>query len=113
MVTKARDSGPGATRREQELTYDILDGAEPPRTGDILRPTSPRAKAWYEVLTVRPVESRVWHDRWRLRVRRIDPNPTIDEVTPGCRILTWAYYSKGEGPQEAAAKVRASEAPGA
>lgn len=67
------------------LTFDVPVDQLPPEPGEWLRPRPP-AVAWYEVLSLRPVESRVNPNRWRIEVRRI--NPKVDVPEDGTR-LTW------------------------
>lgn len=90
------------------MTFDVLDGAEAPKRGDILRPGWIGGVAWYRVLDVRPVESRIWHDRWRLTVVRVDPDATRrgEGVADGARLIACTPYEKGEGPRELAARVK-------
>lgn len=47
------------------------------------------------VLRVRPIDSRLWHDRWELEVRRM----VADEVIPpGARVWETSTYGPGFCP---------------
>lgn len=80
----------------------ILDRHEPcpiPVAGTILAPGTPRARAWYRVTDCIEVDSRVWHDRWRLTVVRIDP-PTDAEQAAAPAVIPVVHYRRGEGPRD-------------
>lgn len=69
------------------MTFDVYDGVAPTVGLYLLG-----AKKRHVVTAVRPVDSRIWHDRWALEVRRL----AADEVVPpGAR--TWTTYSYEPG----------------
>lgn len=77
-----------------------LDNPSNPIAGDVLVST----RAVYRITDVRPVDSRVWANRWKLTVQRIgdatngEPNswPTLGE---GNRRWDSVPYRRGETPQ--------------
>lgn len=83
---------------------------QPPEVGDVIL-TVRLAKV---VTGVRPVESKVWHHRWRVDTRTIGPrssNQVVHEVRlrkrggAGVRIVE--TYQRGEGAIDFARKVGA------
>lgn len=62
----------------------------------------------YRVLDSRPVESRLWHDRWRVELTRICTrkeweNPANNDayrVPPGRRVHHVSRYAEGEQPTD-------------
>jgi hypothetical protein len=84
------------------MTLDVFDG-RPPVEGSVVvkRPSGRR----HLVLSVRPVDSRQWHDRWALETRPLrpdEPNP------PGAEIVESWSYQKGDCP---ACIARAADVP--
>lgn len=73
----------------------------------------------YRVTAVRPVESRLWHDRWMLTVERVghrdgdllDNLPAWKaesvELYGSCFVMETGAYQKGETPQDYARRVGA------
>lgn len=53
----------------------------------------PRAR--YVVVEARPIDSRIWHDRWRLSVRRVP-----DDTPVTLPALSFVPYGRGEGPAD-------------
>lgn len=87
------------------MIYDIITpGTEPPAVGDILV----SARLVRIVTDVRPVESRVWHDRWRIELRRLGPvkpwpTEAVQQAIDAGGQLRHAYsYRSGEGPADVA-----------
>lgn len=76
------------------FTLDVLDGQAPPRPGDILMFMVRRKPSYRVVRDIEPVDSRIWHDRWRLLC---DP---IDEPPASARIIRTIRYRPGEGPSD-------------
>lgn len=70
------------------MTFDIF-GQEPPEPGLFL--VNDRRR--YEVLAVRPVDSRQWHDRWALEVRRLADG---EVVPPAARCWDFVTTAAGE-----------------
>lgn len=69
----------------------------------------------HRVLAVRPVESRIWHDRWRLEVERVGRRQEIlqeldrwraesIERFGECVLVETGTYQRGETPHEYAAR---------
>lgn len=56
------------------MTFDIF-GGDPPAPGLFL--VSDRRR--YVVLSVRPIDSKLWHDRWALDVRRLAKEEAVPE----------------------------------
>lgn len=81
------------------FTFDRITPCPIPTAGTILAPGTPRARAWYRVVECIEVDSRVWHDRWRLTVVRIDP-PTDDEKQRAPAVIEVVHYQPGEGPRD-------------
>lgn len=79
--------------KARELYYDILDDRQPPVPGDFLQ----GVRARYEVTEVRPVDSRVWWNRWLLTVVRV---PSQSEPSFGRRVHPFRRYRRGEGPED-------------
>lgn len=98
----------------RRFNYDLeLDDPLTPQPGDIL--VGPRVA--YRIVDARPVESRVWGNRWALRVERIGPSPQGHGVDPWDEfrathhcypfpvagwVHEWSYqsYAKGEKPAD-------------
>lgn len=82
----------------------ITPGQDPPEVGDILV----TARLVKVITDVRPVESRVWHDRWRIETRTLgprDPWPdaeVAEVMRVGGRIIYTTTYQRGEGPADVA-----------
>lgn len=85
-------------------TFDLpLEEPSSPCRGDLM--IGPRLI--HEVLDARPVDSRLWANRWSLEVRAVT---TVDELDPrlgvyallgdGCRTWYWRRYRRGERPAE-------------
>lgn len=69
------------------------------------------ARLVYLVTEVRPIESKVWHDRWRISLERVgprDPWPT-DQLAArlelGATVHHVSTYAKGEGPADTASEL--------
>lgn len=74
------------------VTFDLaLTDKRVPARGDVLH----TAKRCYRVLDAFPVDSRVWANRWRLHLTRIDP-ATAD---PAAKTWHSRRYLSGETPQ--------------
>lgn len=93
------------------MNLDLIEpGQDPPEPGDLLV----TARLVKVITDVRPVESRVWHDRWRIETRTLgprDPWPTeavAAAVRPGARCIWTTLYQRGEGPAD---RARASGLP--
>lgn len=79
------------------MTFDVYRG-EVPTEGLYLVGERKR----HVVLSVRPVDSRQWHDRWALEVRRLAP----DEVIPsGAPVWDTVSYAPGYCPACIAAEA--------
>lgn len=86
------------------LTLDLLEeGQDPPQVGDLII----SARLVRIITDVRPVESRVWHDRWQLELRTLGPrHPYPAEavaaaVPEGAKVIeVGPYYRRGEGPAD-------------
>lgn len=73
-----------------KFIFDIYDGQVPP-VGSVL--VGPRNR--HLVLSVRPVDSRLWHDRWSIEVRRLAKD---EEPPAGAQLIATRPYEKGECP---------------
>jgi len=71
-----------------------LDEDQPPQPGDRVG----TARAHYTVVASRPVESRVWPNRWHLTLRRTDP-PRVPPLD-GTRYFPTRAYRRGERPDD-------------
>lgn len=86
--------------KQRSMTLDLaLDNEDPPSRGDYLT----TARAAYRVVDVRPVESRVWPNRWHVELERLpygdnDHPPTVAE--PGQRCHPTSRYARGETPAD-------------
>lgn len=83
------------------LVLDLLDLNEPaPEVGDIVV----TARLVREVVEVRPVDSLLWENRWRLELRRIGPRDPWPSFTPrvGARTHHVRGYQRGESAKDAA-----------
>lgn len=89
---------------------DVFEPGDQPNVGDVMRPGAAgrptRAMAWYVVLEVRPVDSRLWHDRWSVLCRRVAPGTRPED--PG-RVRWWQGYARGEGPEDVARELATGE----
>lgn len=72
------------------MTFDVY-GGEVPAAGLYLVGERQR----HVVLTVRPVDSRQWHDRWAFEVRRLAPDEVIP---PAARVWDTHSYEPGFCP---------------
>lgn len=82
------------------MTLDCAPGSPPPQVGDVL--VKPRKK--YRITEVRPIESRVWPNRWKVTM--------VESGLSGGHICWWdpydrrwtcfhtTSYRRGEGPVE-------------
>lgn len=70
---------------------DIYDPKDRPEEGMVLVEDDRN----YRVVSIRPVDSRLWHDRWALEVRRMAPG---EEVPVGTRAMPIASYPRGFCP---------------
>lgn len=85
--------------KTRRINLDLaLDNTDPPSVDDIVT----TARAAYRVAGVRPIESRVWPNRWALALILI-PNggdnthpPTPSR--PGQRVHPTSSYRRGETP---------------
>lgn len=78
-----------------------LDDHEPPGHDDVLV----SVQAVYRVIEVRPVESRLWPNRWHLTVVRVGDALDGAPVTPtgpgpSGRLFGTRRYRQGEGPAD-------------
>lgn len=96
----------GQTRR---MTLDLaLNNHHPPVLGDLL--TTERAA--YVITDIRPVESRVWGNRWKIELRRLPhgsnsrPPLTVGEQ----RVHPTSTYARGERPADYFAAPRWTDA---
>ena len=69
----------------------------PPNPGDVLRPGWPKGRAWYVVLEVAPVDSRVHPNRWRVRTRRIRKIEVADHRRAHPDSTVWPVVPRGYG----------------
>lgn len=79
--------------------FDRFDEQRPlPEPGDVYL----TERIVYKVLRIRPIESRIWHDRWSVTLERIcrraDWNYQWD--VEGARVHYVVTYKKGEGPRD-------------
>lgn len=88
--------------------YDRIDGdTELPEPGDAYV----TARTLYVVTNVRPIESRVWHDRWRIELERIGQRGPAGwealhaRLEPGARCHRVDRYEKGETPSSVALEL--------
>lgn len=86
--------------KRRSMTLDLaLDNEHPPSVGDYLT----TARAAYLVVDVRPVESRVWPNRWRLDLEPLPSGSNDDPPTltrDGQRVHPTSRYAKGETPAQ-------------
>jgi hypothetical protein len=75
-----------------------VDDPRTPERGDIMY----SARLVYEVLDARPVESKIWTNRWRLDVRRVGPRTaeTVVVPRPGAQAWHTRLYQRGETPAD-------------
>lgn len=80
------------------VTLDLpLDDDRPPERGDLIV----SARLVYVVLDARPVDSRVWENRWHVDLRRHGPSSgPWPSVELGARCFRTQRYEKGETPRE-------------
>lgn len=89
------------------MILDMIDPDNdgPPQVGDVVV----TARLVRIITEVRPVESRIWHDRWHLTLQKVgpvDPWPT-EALAPlladGVRVHRLGpLYRRGEGPADVA-----------
>lgn len=88
--------------KRRSFTLDqALENDRAPLVGDVIV----SARTVRRVVDVRPVESRVWPNRWRLTVDYIGKatNGRPDEpvaIEEGRQVITTSLYRRGEGPVE-------------
>jgi hypothetical protein len=82
---------------------DYFDDSHRAEPGDLV--TTDRL--CYRVLAVRPVESRIWNDRWALTLERLGPlpvDPSWVEVSKqeygSCEVVQTLRYRPGETAQD-------------
>ena len=81
--------------RRRSMTLDLaLDNEDPPTAGDYLTSYA----AAYRIVDVRPVESRVWPNRWRVDLERLPHGNNLGQPTtePGQRVHRTSRYRPGE-----------------
>lgn len=83
------------------MTFDLeLDAHRSPDRGDVLA----TERAVYRVLDARPVESRIWGNRWALTCERIGDRRGDARVPRALRGEAYVWYStlyrRGERPQD-------------
>lgn len=90
------------------MIFDVMDPTgSPPDVGDLLV----SARLVKLVTDVRPVESRVWHDRWRVEARTLGPRePWPREAVeaalePGARVIHTKLHEKGVSPAQLARQL--------
>ena len=91
----------GSVRR---FSLDLaLDDPRSPVAGDVLT----TARNVYRITEARPVDSRVWGNRWKLTLRLVgtlaneNTWPTVNaENETGARVWHSSRYAKGETPQQ-------------
>jgi hypothetical protein len=85
----------------RRMNFDLaLDDPTNPVAGDILHSTSRvrQQHSWYVIVEARPVDSRVWGNRWALTLRRLAGSPKAHEVNVGARVWYSTPYARGERP---------------
>lgn len=84
--------------KSRRFSLDLaLDDDRPPQAGDVIV----TARTVNRVTAARPVESRVWGNRWAVTVSRIDSEGRFAaNVEPGARCFTTTAYKRGETPAE-------------
>lgn len=88
--------------KPRTMTIDHpLDMAVPVTAGDVLV----SARTVYRVVASRPVESRLWGNRWSVTIVKVGTatagvpdRPILPE--PGCQVRPLASYERGVGPVE-------------
>lgn len=90
---RPRTLTPKRQKVTREFTFDRF--GDTPNLWPGLLLVGPRAK--YRILDARPVESRLWHDRWKLRVERLADDTPV--VAPW---ISFVAYAKGETAQDVA-----------
>lgn len=69
------------------------------------------ARLVYLVTEVRPIESRIWHDRWRIELERIGPrdpwprDQLAARLAVGATVHQVSTYEKGETPSTVAREL--------
>lgn len=89
------------------FTFDMaLEDEAPPEPGDVLV----AARVAYRVTSVRPVESRVWPNRWALGVDRLGEHGGQPPAPAhGGRRWHTGRYRRGETPAQHFRRVRAAQ----
>lgn len=100
------DEDQGVVKPRQFTLDQALTNHRAPRPGDVLL----TARTVQRVVDARPVESRVWANRWRLTVHSAGTatNHVPDEpvvVPEGCERIVTEVYRRGETPAEFFAKL--------
>lgn len=87
------------------MNLDLINPSQkPPEVGDLVL----TARLVKVITDVRPVESQVWHDRWRIETRTLGPrdpwphDQVADAMRLGGRIIYTSTYQRGEGPADVA-----------
>lgn len=88
--------------KARRMTFDLaLDDQRSPERGDVLA----TERAVYRILDARPVESRIWGNRWALTCERIGDRSDVRRLTrpmrgSGHRLWYSTLYRRGERPQD-------------
>jgi hypothetical protein len=85
--------------KPRRFSLDLAaDEPRSPDRGDVL--AGPRAA--YRIIEARPVESRIWCNRWALTVERIGSRDDLARVPPEEYAYVWdsTPYRRGEGPSD-------------
>lgn len=85
------------TVKSRRFTFDVFDGVAPVRGAVLLS-----ARVAYRIIESRPVDSRLWRDRWSIQVRRLAHDEPITDEYP---VMNFVPYAKGEGPSDVARQV--------
>lgn len=75
-----------------------VDDSRSPDRGDVLY----SARLIYEITDARPVDSKVWPNRWAITCRRLGPRnaDTVVVPRPGAQAWHSRLYRRGEGPAD-------------
>ncbi len=85
----------------RRFTYDLeLDNPRSPVAGDLCM----SARALYRITEARPVDSRLWGNRWALTCQRIGVPDDLDQHLPAVAhdgtLWRFGRYQKGQTPQQ-------------
>lgn len=89
--------------KTRRIYLDLFDQVDPPTAGDVLVST----RVAYLVRAARPVDSRLWDDRWNVEVVPLgdrDGRDARSAIAEAENVHRMGTYRRGERPRDFAAR---------